>query len=682
MNASEIAKELAKLRAELKETENQKTKETQELNQMYKVIRDLESKLHEARDIRNEKQASHKTTLERDQRLKYLIQEQERALRRAQEQELAAQRLLKFANDMAERTMLSPWRKENREDGQGALPHQIDGAIVLASAALGSEKPSTGSFNFDQRGLGKTLTSNIWADYIAAEKIIYLTINDTLRNVEREVRLWSPHRKVFRLGGRDKISRDMVFDMMRSLGDWVLVVNYEAWRKDWSVIEDLISLQADTIILDEAHHLNKTSTHTFRGVEALMFAANQCPKCGDLPHWSCSCAMINSGTKVRCQRDSCDRKYEYTREAMCAKCGHLDEARSFISIKGSCFMSGTPVLNKPQELYPLLHLGDPEGFSGEYNFLQDFCRQVEVYDKDSKKWRKTWVWQGNYSQDSLLKRISHRVILRNRKDAGVVIPPQKVIEHILPFDQETYRKQAKVLRDINEFAAIQLSENVAVSLPHIFSVITRKRQAIVWPAGIKLPIFEVDNEGNLVKVGERQLDVFESQKLDKAEELIREFIEEGSRIVLFSQFKAPLHELQRRIGDRAVVYDGTTTERVKDEVELEFDARTAPAQDETKYDVVLCNYRAAGEGLNFNAADTMVILDEEWNPGKRDQSYGRIDRMGQTKETQVHVIRVEKSIDDWMRNLIDTKEKMIGQFETATKLAQTLRDAILGGDIL
>jgi len=176
-----------------------------------------------------------------------------------------------------------------------------------------------------------------------------------------------------------------------------------------------------------------------------------------------------------------------------------------------------------------------------------------------------------------------------------------------------------------------------------------------------------------------KLDVHESIKLDKAHELMEEIIEEGERVVLFSQFKAPLEVLQKKLGPRVAIYNGDTTDYVKQEIQLDFDPKTVP--EKPKYDAVLCNYKAAGEGLNFNSASQMIILDEEWSPARMQQAYGRIDRLGQTRETTIHTIRVEKTVDDWMAKLIEEKLDMTGKYEAQQQLWQAAYEAIRTGEM-
>jgi SNF2 family DNA or RNA helicase len=106
-----------------------------------------------------------------------------------------------------------------------------------------------------------------------------------------------------------------------------------------------------------------------------------------------------------------------------------------------------------------------------------------------------------------------------------------------------------------------------------------------------------------------------------------------------------------------------------------------------KWDVLLCNYKTGGVGLNLTSITKTHILDEEWNPGKRDQAYARSARMGQLEETDVYVYRIPGSIDTWMSNTIYRKEKLIGEFtdemtEQKDDLMMSLREAIESGEIL
>ena len=153
---------------------------------------------------------------------------------------------------------------------------------------------------------------------------------------------------------------------------------------------------------------------------------------------------------------------------------------------------------------------------------------------------------------------------------------------------------------------------------------------------------------------------------------------------MFSQFKGPLKELERRMnnaGISCVRFDGDTPEDLRNEVKRDFDRKYAEEID-YKWQVVLCNYKTGGVGLNFTAATQMIIIDEEWNVGKNEQAYARIDRMGQTEETTVHILRLSNTVDSWMAALIENKRNMVEGFESSAEMQAELFRKMQNGEIL
>jgi SNF2 family DNA or RNA helicase len=453
---------------------------------------------------------------------------------------------------------------------------------------------------------------------------------------------------------------------------FVIVVNYSSWRKDKTLIPDLINLRFDTIVMDEAHEMKNTSTSAYRGVREIVLAENCCPRC-------------SGEVKRQATEDNWDSFLKCT---ACAWDSLSDPDWEFgdrCSAKMVTPMSGTVILNKPQDLFALLSLVDPVNFRQVKDFLRVYCMQ----DMYTGKWR---FKPGGL--DTLKHKLSGRYIARE----GVKTPGQKIYTHDLVMDPSLYPDQWKVITQLSKHAQILLDSGKKMNILATIALITRKRQANVWPAGIQLK----DEEGNVVfNVGE---EVTESIKIDKCVQysegewqgLLPEFTEEGdmdlgSRVVVFSQFKGPLKELERRCalaGIKAVRFDGDTPDSVRDQVKLDFDRKYCEAEgynngNGPKWQVLLANYKTGGVGLNFTSATEMIELDQEWNPGKEDQARGRIDRMGQVEHTNVHVINVERTIDAWMNALNDEKASLIDGFNSmAEPLSTQLLDAMKNGDML
>jgi len=342
-------------------------------------------------------------------------------------------------------------------------------------------------------------------------------------------------------------------------------------------------------------------------------------------------------------------------------------------MKNVCFTTGTPILNSPLDIYALLHLCDPMLFARKTQFIETFC--IQNYHSGKIEFRDGQL-------DNLKPLIAGRFIARTREDAGIVLPVQR--KHIVrvDLDPHQYKKQYKIVKQLSERAQIMLDSGESMTIMHLIALITRKRQANVWPAGIELK----DSEGNVVFSGGQE--VRESCKLDAAMEQILAIHAEGRRQVVFSQFSTALQGLFSMLKDAGLsvaLLTGATPRKLRDEIKNNFYLAKG---EEPKWDIVLCNYKTGGTGLNLTAATATHIIDEEWNPGKRDQAYARTDRIGQELENDVYIYRIPASIDTWMSNTIHRKEQMVSAFndtmvdEAAEMTAESLGEAMRTGEVL
>jgi SNF2 family DNA or RNA helicase len=325
------------------------------------------------------------------------------------------------------------------------------------------------------------------------------------------------------------------------------------------------------------------------------------------------------------------------------------------------------------DIYALLHLCDPVLFARKSQFLQSFC--IQNYNSGKIEFRDGQL-------ENLRPLIAGRFIARTREDAGIVLPTQR--KHIVrvDLDPNEYQKQYSIVRQLSERAQIMLDSGEQMTIMHLIALITRKRQANVWPAGIELK----NSDGEVIfSVGD---EVRESVKFDSALEYIMQIHAEGRRQVVFSQFSTALvafSEILKSKGLRVAVLTGATPRQERQEIKDNFyEARG----EVPRWDILLCNYKTGGTGLNLTSATATHIIDEEWNPGKRDQAYARTDRIGQELENDVYIYRIPASIDTWMSNTIHRKEQMVSAFQDtmgddkAEMTADSLSEAMRTGEIL
>lgn len=652
-----IAKSLAGKKAEIKEIndKNAALDEQKKLlkHQMDELQKQKDILAQQIRDIDNEQ-------FDDKRRLRALNEEVwnlQRALAQALDAEMAAKKFLENKHEFTKTMEAQPYVGK-------ILEHQKDGAFILATnmrTILG-----------DKRGAGKTLTAIAAWDMAQCQRVLVVVPDDVVSNFVNEIHYWAPHRKVMQLGKQNPQARAFAINMMKNMAAFTAVINYSAWRKDKTLIKSLIDLRFDTVVMDEAHEMKNTSTSAYRGCREIVLAENCCPICSSaVENVSTPDGWGNYDKCVACDWNSENAKYSWE---------FLDRC----SVKMVVPMSGTVILNKPQDLFALLSLVDPINFAELKDYLRVYCTQDFYSGK--------WVFRSG-GLESLQKKLAGKYIAR----PGVKTPGQKVYTHDIDIDPADYPLQHKVIEQLSKHAQILLDSGKRMSVLATIALITRKRQANVWPAGIQLK----DEEGNVVfNVGE---EVQESVKIDKCiryntteaewEGFIPEFTESGnkelgSRVVVFSQFKGPLQELERRCkkaGISVVRFDGDTPQHVRDEAKIDFDRKYCedPAYGEYKYQVILANYKTGGVGLNFTAATETIILDREWNPGKEDQAFGRTDRLGQTEETNVHILRINRTIDVWMDELIDEKANLIAGFnQVGESLSDRLLKAMRDGDMM
>ena len=512
-----------------------------------------------------------------------------------------------------------------------AKQHQVDGAMFLAT----NKRVILG----DSMGVGKSLTTLAALDIAGIKEAIYVAPSDVTGNLANEAARWAPHRIVLNIAGKTKIERNAMIAALEPLKTFgassMIIVNYEAWRRDKALIRGLLSYRPGAVLMDEAHGIKDITSAAYEGCRRLCHEHNACAICG--------AAMDPASWGVRCD------------------CGSVD---SVSTVQMIVPMTGTPILNRPHDMFALLSIIDPDTYNSLHRFLVNYAEQ----EYDGK-----WLFApGGYER--LAKRLEGRVLRRTLKDVGIFLDEPITTIHEVEVTKENYPQQRRVMDELSQHASITLSRTdeygnpLAINTMAQIALITRLRQAATYPAGIEIK----DEFGQVVmSVSE---DVQESAKIDKAIQVVLEAVEDGRRVAVFSQFKGALISLDDQLalmGVRTVRLDGDTDKETRAAIKTNFDKSQG---EESKWDVVLANYKTGGVGLNFTACTVLVTLDEEWNAGKKDQALARVQRIGQDEQVFIHEIMVKGSIDQWMRSLVEAKREMADGLHDAISLTDGLKD--------
>lgn len=266
-------------------------------------------------------------------------------------------------------------------------------------------------------------------------------------------------------------------------------------------------------------------------------------------------------------------------------------------------LSGTPVENHLGELWSLFNFINPGLLGNKTHFKQRF---------------------GKASRDPVhlaqLKGVIAPFVLRRLKREVLAELPEKteIVHHIQLSGPELALYEASRREAIS-----QMEGGEGHNLMLMLSNLTRLRRICCSPA-LLLPDWQQPQS-----------------KLDAALELVQEAIDNGHRILVFSQFVDLLTLLRQRLEAVSLDYcylDGSCSAKQRQEAIGRFKNQAIP--------LFLISLKAGGTGLNLTEADTVIHLDPWWNPAVEDQASDRVHRIGQTEPVTVYRLVCEQTVEE------------------------------------
>lgn len=287
-------------------------------------------------------------------------------------------------------------------------------------------------------------------------------------------------------------------------------------------------------------------------------------------------------------------------------------------------MTGTPIEN---------HLGE---LWSQFDFL------MPTYLGDEKQFKKLYQnpierQRDDFRMESLLHRISPFILRRVKEEVAKELPAKTEIVRNIVLEGE----QATLY----EAVRVTLQKEIAEQLQDVGIA---KQQIQILDALLKLR--QICCDPRLLK-DVQQHSATESAKLNYLMGMLEDLMEEGRKVLVFSQFTSMLSLIEKEIQERSYRYVKLTgNTRNREEVVESFQSGEA--------DIFLISLKAGGVGLNLTAADTVVHYDPWWNPAAEDQATDRAHRIGQDKPVFVYRLVVEGSVEERIRVLQERKKHL------------------------
>ena len=289
-------------------------------------------------------------------------------------------------------------------------------------------------------------------------------------------------------------------------------------------------------------------------------------------------------------------------------------------------LTGTPLENHLGELWSQFHFLLPGLLGEEKAFNTQFRHPIERQDDPVRR--------------TLLNRRIRPFLLRRTKDNVAKELPQKT---------EMVRRVELTgpQRDLYETVRLAMDKKVREEIDRKG---VARSQIVILEALLKLR--QVCCDPRLVKaMPSKKNTAAISAKLTDLMQMVDDLLEEGRKILVFSQFTSMLALIEEELAARGIRYailTGETRDR---------SAQVAAFQ-QGAVPIFLISLKAGGVGLNLTAADTVIHYDPWWNPAAENQATDRAWRIGQDKPVFVYKLIAKGTLEEKIQLLQQKKSEL------------------------
>lgn len=375
------------------------------------------------------------------------------------------------------------------------------------------------------------------------------------------------------------------------LPSWI-IINYDVLGKHLEIIEWAKEGFIETLIFDEAHYIKDTKT--IRTKAALALASH---------------------------------------------------------VKRVWCLTGTPVMNRPIELFPLLRaVKHPLAWSDEKpistlrkEFGKRYCGAY--FHKLGYSGRGFWDETGATRLPEL-REMTRGAILRRTKTEVLDLPEKLVSVVPVTLGPEW---QARYDRAWDEYLAwVAAHPEAKKDLGNVLSA-----QALIELGKLK----QVCSQAKILRMCDD----------------IENAVEQDEKVIVFTQYTATVEHIQQTLRARKIKSVTLTGASSAEDRQHAVDA----FQNDPAFKVFVANIKAGGVGLTLTAASIVMFADMEWSPEIHRQAEDRAHRIGQTGTVNVYYYVADGTIEEDIIDILTAKQETIGVLTGGETTIKPFMDRLL-----
>lgn len=320
------------------------------------------------------------------------------------------------------------------------------------------------------------------------------------------------------------------------------------------------------------------------------------------------------------------------------------------------FLSGTPITNKPVNIWTVVHAFDPHKMGADYlKFVYRYCDAVKTpFGLDVA---------GASNLEELRHNLRTSFMIRRSKEAVLKeLPPKRrqilelpaaglrrvVKKELQVFEENLARLEAfnkgekykpeKVLKDLDPGEVAELMNDMFAD-NEMTGDFTEDVSSLSASFSYHFEAMSLVREETAMA------------KIPMAKDYIDRILETGEKVIIFVVHKTAANELRKHYPDCAFVTGAVPKNKRQDQVDK--------FQEEDDCRVFIGNISAAGVGYTLTAATHVVFVEFCWVWGELEQAEDRAHRIGQLNAVNCHFLVVEGSLEAYMIDAIIDKMKVI-----------------------
>ena len=288
-------------------------------------------------------------------------------------------------------------------------------------------------------------------------------------------------------------------------------------------------------------------------------------------------------------------------------------------------LTGTPLENRIDEIYSIVQFLDPDLLGPLFRFNRDF---YELDDRGRPS--------GFRDLDELARRVSSVMLRRRKEDVESELPGRTTKTFFVPMTDTQNRTYADYEHYVQRLAAL------AKKRPLTREEFERLQKFLACMRMVCDTPYILDDENR------------DCPKMEEMERLLPDLLEDPERkIIVFSEWVRMLELVRDHAASAGIEFAWHTGSVPQPRRRAEI--RKFREDPECR---LFLSSEAGGVGLNLQVADTVINMDQPWNPARLEQRVARAWRKHQTRPVQVVNLVSEYTIEHRMLGLLDQKRAL------------------------